>query len=178
MKKLILILISTTAFVTQMFSQDTLVLNSGKVILGKVEEIGSDQIKYKKPERMDGPLYVLNRSDVSSISYSNGTKEILSNEVQSPASSASNTVAVHVAGKDDQVIPMTQTRNTGIYGSNNQSNQVLNAVVLGAEMLAVGNLNRGMRRRSCGNPVYRRGGNAGLAVPIIIGLAGLVTHLK
>jgi hypothetical protein len=57
------------------FGQDTILKNNGTSINGKIMEISATEVRYKKAENPDGPVYIENRSDLSSISYSNGLKD-------------------------------------------------------------------------------------------------------
>ncbi len=54
---------------------DTIILLSGSVIYGKVEEIGQTEIKYRKCNYLNGPLISIARSEVSSIRFINGSRE-------------------------------------------------------------------------------------------------------
>jgi hypothetical protein len=62
---------------SNVFSQDTMYTKEGSLIPGKVIEISETKITYKKSSYLDGPLYVINRSTISKIDFSNGTKEVL-----------------------------------------------------------------------------------------------------
>lgn len=53
-------------------SQDTIYLRKGKILEGKVEEVSAREIRYKLKQNETGPVYILSRSDVDSIVYSNG----------------------------------------------------------------------------------------------------------
>ncbi|PBQ34066.1 hypothetical protein CNR22_20550 [Sphingobacteriaceae bacterium] len=67
---------------------DVLVFKDGSEIKGKVKEIGSSEIKYKRCDIPDGPTYVSKTSEIFMIKYSNGTREVIKSEpaprVQSP----------------------------------------------------------------------------------------------
>ena len=65
--------------------QDVILLKDGTEIKAKVTEIGVQDIKYKKFENLEGPVYVLKKSDVFMITYENGQKEVIKAEEQ-PAS--------------------------------------------------------------------------------------------
>lgn len=54
---------------------DTIILRSGALLMGKVEEIGQSEIKYRKCTNLTGPIITISKSHVSSIHYSNGTRE-------------------------------------------------------------------------------------------------------
>ncbi len=55
---------------------DLITLKNGEEVSAKVLEITSIEVKYKKCDSPDGPLYVVKKSDVFMIKYSNGTKEV------------------------------------------------------------------------------------------------------
>jgi hypothetical protein len=54
---------------------DTVFLKSGIIIIGKVEEIGQSELKYRRCNNLTGPIISVLKSDVSQILYSNGTGE-------------------------------------------------------------------------------------------------------
>jgi hypothetical protein len=55
---------------------DTIFLKTGSSLIGKVEEIGQSEIKYRKCNNLAGPLISIPKSDVYSILYSNGTRDL------------------------------------------------------------------------------------------------------
>jgi hypothetical protein len=57
---------------------DYILLKNGEEIGGKVLEVGSTEIKYKKCDNPDGPTYTVNKSEVFMIKYQNGTKDVFS----------------------------------------------------------------------------------------------------
>lgn len=75
MKKLLFILIAAFASFSS-FSQDIITLKTGDEIKSKVLEINTEQVKYKKWENKEGPIYSLNKSEVFMIKYENGTKDV------------------------------------------------------------------------------------------------------
>ena len=58
------------------FSQDVILKKSGENISAKVTEITTTEIKYKKFDFQDGPTFIIPKSDVLTIRYQNGTKDI------------------------------------------------------------------------------------------------------
>ena len=56
-------------------AQDTIVFHSGKKIEAKVLEIGPINIKYKKYNNLNGPTYLTEKKEISSIKYSNQTED-------------------------------------------------------------------------------------------------------
>ena len=57
------------------YAQDLIVTRDGSVIQAKVAEIGTSEVKYKKWANIDGPIYVVAKSDILAITYQNGEKE-------------------------------------------------------------------------------------------------------
>ena len=61
-------------------AQDTLSMRSGENILVKVIEVGTSEVKYKKLDNLNGPVFSMLKSDLLMIKYENGTKEDFSKE--------------------------------------------------------------------------------------------------
>lgn len=55
---------------------DTIILKSGTTIIGRVEEVGLSELKFRRCNNLTGPIISLLKSDVSRIHYSNGTSEL------------------------------------------------------------------------------------------------------
>jgi hypothetical protein len=56
-------------------AQDTLSMRSGENILVKIIEVGTTEVKYKKQDNLNGPVFSILKSDLLVIKYENGTKE-------------------------------------------------------------------------------------------------------
>ena len=82
MKKLLLICI-LFQFAGTLMAQDIITTKEGKDIKAKVLEISSTEIKYLDYENLEGPTYIMNRSDVLIIRYQNGKNEVF-NEPSEP----------------------------------------------------------------------------------------------
>ena len=61
-------------------AQDTLSTRYGESILVKVIEVGTSEVKYKKLDNLNGPIFSMLKSDLLMIKYENGTKEDFSKE--------------------------------------------------------------------------------------------------
>jgi hypothetical protein len=61
-------------------AQDTLSTRYGESILVKVIEVGTSEVKYKKLDNLNGPVFSMLKSDLLMIKYENGTKEDFSKE--------------------------------------------------------------------------------------------------
>jgi hypothetical protein len=56
-------------------AQDTITKISGEIVVARVLEIGSTEIKYKKFDLQDGPDFIDLKSNIKSIRYANGQLE-------------------------------------------------------------------------------------------------------
>lgn len=59
-------------------AQDVIVRKDGSTILSKVLEINSSDVKYKKHSNLNGPTYTIAKSELLSINYENGEKDVFS----------------------------------------------------------------------------------------------------
>lgn len=82
MKKIVLSTLIIFVFSTLSYSQDIIELNDGSEIKAKVTEVLPKEIKYKKFNNLDGPIYTINKSKILMIRYENGDKDIIQKEVQ------------------------------------------------------------------------------------------------
>lgn len=105
MKKYIVFLVGCMLLVGQVHSQDLIVLKDGATVPGRVCEVTSTEIKYKKISNPDGPLYSIDKSRVLAVNYKNGEKEsyaegaVLQNPTAQPVSNRPR--KVFVAPADD-----------------------------------------------------------------------------
>jgi hypothetical protein len=77
MKKTLLFLV---IFISGLFSAnaaDIIVLKDGSMIDAKITEISSSEIKYRRSDHLDGPVYVVSAANVFSIRYENGRTEVI-----------------------------------------------------------------------------------------------------
>ena len=65
--------ITLVFFASVSYGQDTIVRKDGSSILSKVIEIDKTDIKYKKFENLEGPSYLISKSEINYIRYQNGT---------------------------------------------------------------------------------------------------------
>ena len=59
-------------------AQDTIYFKNGEFATGKVLEVTPNEVKYKKSQVPDGPVYTSYKSDVALVQYKNGYKETFS----------------------------------------------------------------------------------------------------
>ena len=75
MKKIIFIIALAFSF-GNVFSQDTIVRRGSEIIIAKILEISPTEIKYKKFDYQDGPIYIELKAGVKMVIFANGMKEI------------------------------------------------------------------------------------------------------
>lgn len=103
MKKIVLFLLGLALSLPAVSAQDIITMKDGSDIRAKVLEIGAREIRYVDFDNLDGPVYVLKKSEVFRIVYQNGKSELFGTD-SAPAS-------VHVATPLSGV--MTLNRRTG-----------------------------------------------------------------
>lgn len=64
------------------FGQDTLFKSDGEVMLARVIEVTPLEVKVKKWDNLNGPLYAFDRKYIISIHYSDGTQEMIAYDAE------------------------------------------------------------------------------------------------
>ena len=64
-------------FISQSYAQDRVYKTDGTVLVGKVTEITPTQVRFIQKDRPEGLVYYLRTSQLDSIVYSNGTKDLM-----------------------------------------------------------------------------------------------------
>jgi len=83
MKKISLSIIFTL-FISSFFAQDTIFKRNNDKVIAKITEITATEIKYKRFDNQDGPLYIDRKGEIKMIVYSNGMKETFEEEKAIP----------------------------------------------------------------------------------------------
>ena len=91
MKNLLFIFIVLLGFTS--YAQDIITTKKGEDIKAKVLEINIHEVKYKKVENPDSPIYTLLKSDILMIRYDNGSKDIAKVD-RNQATSSKNRISV------------------------------------------------------------------------------------
>jgi hypothetical protein len=86
---------------TLSFSQDIITTKAGEDILAKISEVGHTEIKYRKFDNPDGPMFTLLRSDVLMIRYENGTKDVFNDEPKPATVSPAPNANLYLQGQMD-----------------------------------------------------------------------------
>jgi hypothetical protein len=76
MKKVVFsIILMITCFSGWLAAQDKVFLRNGSKIEALVTEVDADNIRFKRFENQEGPLYVISKAEVERIDYANGHRE-------------------------------------------------------------------------------------------------------
>ena len=78
--KSILLASIAAAICSSASAQDKMYKRNGDVIEGKVVEVGTKTISYKKADNPDGPNYVIEKGYIDRIEYQNGTEEYVGDD--------------------------------------------------------------------------------------------------
>ncbi len=76
MKRIFFIILTLGLFTSSVFSQDIITKKTGEDISAKISEVTQTEIKYKKFDNLEGPIFSILKSDVLMIRYEDGTKDI------------------------------------------------------------------------------------------------------
>jgi hypothetical protein len=114
----------------RIFSQDLIYTTDGRSISAKVLEIGTAEVKYKSSANQDGPVYVMNKSDINSIKYENGTEDVFTQAAASNNTAGDNKVngyntdpdGVTGTASSNNTYASSGGYNNGNYNSNRGSN--------------------------------------------------------
>lgn len=74
-KKSLFVLIALVASIAVQ-SQDLITLKNGTDIQAKITEVGTTEIRYKKFDNVDGPVFIINKAEVLMVRHENGAKDI------------------------------------------------------------------------------------------------------
>ncbi|MCL1947922.1 MAG: hypothetical protein FWF51_12360 [Chitinivibrionia bacterium] len=115
MKKLDLIKSFSAVFVVAAWvsAQDLITMRDGSEVQAVIVEVGLDAIKYKKYNYQDGPFFTVNVSEVFSIKYRNGEKDVFETKENSTALTSQYPLyyPVYVPQNTPMSIMPTQTTN-------------------------------------------------------------------
>jgi len=76
MKKVFTCFIATFFVANLLFSQDVLTKKTGDDIQAKVIEVTTTEVKYKKFDNLNGPLFSILKSELLLVRYENGSKDV------------------------------------------------------------------------------------------------------
>lgn len=108
MKRILSICVLAFAAITTLCAQDIIVTKDAQKIEAKILEVSKSEIKYKDKDNLNGPTFILETAEISSIIYANG-KVVLYNQ-QTTAKEPDNSeekaqVVAQPEEKKEQTIP-------------------------------------------------------------------------
>ena len=92
MRQILSVLFTLFLFANMAYSQDILYTTAGSKLKGRVTEINLKDIKYKDFNNLEGPTYVIAKTDVVLIQYANGTTEVINDNPNTLAPKITETV--------------------------------------------------------------------------------------
>ena len=112
MKKLIITIISLLIF-NNVYTQDIIIKRNGEEIKSKVIEVGTTEVKYKKIDNINGPIFSIFKSDVFMIKYENGTKDVFNEDKSVNNSSNQSNEQNQLLNRRDHDINKTKYKQSG-----------------------------------------------------------------
>jgi hypothetical protein len=103
MKNIILILIGLIFF-NLANAQDIIIKKNGDEISAKIQEIGVIEIKYKKFDNQNGPVYSIVKTEVFMIKFENGTKEVYTSDANTNISNNNVNAITEPASKEQATV--------------------------------------------------------------------------
>ena len=124
-----------------MQAQDIIVTTDAKKIEAKITEVSKYEVKYKELDNLDGPLFTLETSDISSIIYANG-KVVLYNQdkpedVQSKASQKEEEAGEEL--KQEPQTAIVTTSNVSTANDYNAEILLLSGQIIRAKLMETAN---------------------------------------
>ena len=80
--KVMTLIVSVLCCVQLSYAQDVIVMKDNTTILSKVTKVSQTEIEYKKWSNLDGPTYTINKSEVSSVNYENGDRDVFEKQIE------------------------------------------------------------------------------------------------
>ena len=81
MKRIIFLLVSVMCTITLLHAQDIIVTRDAKRIEAKIVEVSSESVKYLDPSNPEGPTFIMQADEISSVLFQNGQVKVY-DEVQ------------------------------------------------------------------------------------------------
>ena len=179
MKQSILILFAIIFTMTGAFSQDIVTTKTGEDILAKIVEVGHTEIKYKKFDNQEGPLFTILKSDVLMIRYENGTKDIFTEEpknntVMPPYSPSPSLNAPNLNTPDNKLFYAGKVEKYRKMKGTGATLTVMGGILLVVGVATLLNVSSNTYVNSYGSTQTTTSGNAATgAVAYLLGLGGL-----
>jgi len=87
-------------------TQDVIVMKTGDEIKGKVLDIGLTEVKYKRYDNPNGPIYTLKKSEIFMIKYGNGNKDVFDEITDQQQTTTNQKISPYNKNVDYQQLPV------------------------------------------------------------------------
>jgi len=146
---------STAQSQVEAAAKDIITLRSGEDIQALVQEVGDVDVKYKRFDNPNGPSYTLKKSEIFSITYANGSKDVFTNATTPVTATASSTPAStnqqNIQHQKQMSLEPLSIDGIHIFNNNGQRLSKSEVQQLMREVPeALNLLNKGYRRRGAG----------------------------
>ena len=131
--KTILFIAMMFVYTNLTYAQDMITKKTGEDISAKVLEVTSSEVKYKKTDNLEGPIFTILKSEVLIIRYKNGTKDVFSN----PKDVNSQTVVAEQISENDMFSKGKSDAKAFYRGNNSGSGWTATATILTSPLLGV-----------------------------------------
>jgi len=128
LRKVVAIAVCLAVSVT-MFAQDIITLKDGTEIRASVLDVEGVDVKFKKFDNINGPSYLLAKSEIFMIKYADGTKDIFTSGQQTSTQQQRTVTTVQQQSTTvSQPVQTVQTRPAqwGVKGGLNGANGIIN----------------------------------------------------
>ncbi len=156
-------------------AQDTIVMHDHQIIIAKLSEITPTQIKYKRFDMLNGPDYVVEKSQVKLVKYANGSMDVFP-DITAPPKPVETTLSKKIENADrrkylyqNKIIGVNRMYKIVLNENNTQLNKLVkkaktarwlcyvNYGAIGGAVLAIGsisNMNNSSRFPAPYNQIY------------------------
>lgn len=121
MKHVSSIILITLLLPVSTFAQDIIYMMDGSEVEAKLMEISSSEIKYKRFDNLEGPLFVLERQKVFKVKYMNGQSEVMTKPGEVTSQSAASS-----SNMNSSTAPAMQSDGFNAVAFQNDGNYYLN----------------------------------------------------
>lgn len=80
MKKILLSVFLLFLFAFSGFSQDVITKSNGDEILAKILEVTQNDVKYRKFDQQNGPIFTISKAELLMVKYENGSKDVFNSQ--------------------------------------------------------------------------------------------------
>ena len=83
MKKMYAFFIALITLQNLLIAQDIITKPNGEELKVKVLEVTQSDVKYKRFDQQDGPIFTISKADIFMVKYQNGSKDIFNEKISS-----------------------------------------------------------------------------------------------